>query len=126
MNHNDLDKRVMQLEQFHAEQMTAIGVLTERYNGMNDQLEKVAEILVDVRDKVMTWRECPAPGMCMGLNEQIKAINDDVASLKANRAMVVNGWKALGVIAGTATAISGAMYGLWKAVEYLVHGRSHP
>ncbi len=121
-NHVDeLENRIMKLEQFHSEKMTALALLNERHDATSIHLAKLETMLLQVRDRVMSWRDCPSPGMCMDLDKTVQGIKDEVASIKTDRAIVVGGWKLIGIIGAGIMAVGAGAYSVWLFIEKLVH-----
>jgi acetyl-CoA acetyltransferase len=122
-NHSDeLEQRVMKLEQFHAEKMTALALLSERHDRTAEHLDKMESVLMQVRDRVMSWRDCPSPGMCVDLDKTVQGIKDEVSSIKTDRAIVVGGWKLIGIIGAGVMAVGAGAYSVWLFLEKVIHG----
>ena len=118
---DELENRVKVLEGHHAEKMTALALLNERHDKLAEHLDKLEEVLTEVRDRVMSWRDCPNPGMCVDIDREMKALKEDVSTIKTDRAVVVKGWQLIGIVGGGVMAAGTAAYGLWLFVEKLVH-----
>jgi hypothetical protein len=122
-NHSDeLEQRVKTLEDHHAQKMTALALLSERHDRTAEHLDKMEAVLMQVRDRVMSWRDCPSPGACVDLSEKVEKMKVDMEGFRTDRAVVVNGWKLIGVIGGGIMALGAGAYSLWLFLEKLVHG----
>jgi hypothetical protein len=120
-NLEKLEHRVGALERYHAEKLAALGRFDERDKAQAEQLRKVEEVLMELRDRVMSIRICPAPGTCVTLEHQLVDIRKAVNELKTDRAVVVEGWKLVGIVAGGIIAVGTAAYAVWRFIESIIH-----
>ena len=118
---DELEARVKSLEQYHAEKMTALALLNERHDATSLHLAKLETMLMQVRDRVMSWRDCPNPGACVEIGNRVDTLKSEVESIKTDRAIVVGGWRLIGIIGAGVMAVGAAAYSAWLFVEKLVH-----
>jgi hypothetical protein len=75
----------------------------------------------EIHDKVLSWKQCGAPNLCLELREDIGKVNSMVEELKTDKLATSRGWSSIRFIAATTSAILAAGYALWRGIEYFVH-----
>jgi len=98
MDYEELDKRVSLLEYKEAEsrrwQMETSAKLDEIHTAVTTILSRAV---------------CPDPGACIRVNEGLRKISDEVESLKADKVLMVGGYKAIAVLCGFIVATIGVV-----------------
>ena len=118
---DEISERLARLEEHRATGMVQLGIVTEQLHAVNVRLDTIERTMLEVRDRVLTWRDCPEPGLCVTLRNRIEEHADDLTKLKTDRAVVVEGWKLVGIVASVVIAVGTAAFAIWKFVEMLVH-----
>jgi hypothetical protein len=124
--HEALEARVTRLEEHHAEKMVQLGVIHERQAELAKKLGTMCEMMESVRDRVMLWRDCPEPGLCVHLRDDIRDLNNKVGGLVLDRDAIVKSWKGIGLVAGAAITILTIGYSIWIWLEKIVHQNKVP
>lgn len=99
MNNGNMETRVSILEE-KARQLEQDRLL------LHSKLDAIAAALAELKTLAALAKsnECPAPGTCLQLREEIRVLREEVDVLKELVAQQKGGWKLLVAIVGAATA----------------------
>jgi hypothetical protein len=75
----------------------------------------------EIHDKVLSWKQCGAPNLCLELREEIGKVNLMVEELRTDKLATSRGWSSIRFIAATTSAILAGAYAIWRGIEYIVH-----
>ena len=118
---DEISHRIERLEDRDRVNSVLVGTLGTEIQSMGTRLLKMEKVLEQVRDRVLSMEGCPAPGLCFQLQSRLGAVETQLATFKEDRAVLVKGWKAVGIVCAVATAVVTAVYGLWNFIEHVVH-----
>lgn len=118
---DEISHRIERLEDRDRVNSVLVGTLGTEIQSMGTRLLKMENVLEQVRDRILAMEGCPDPGLCFQLRARLSAVETQLAVLKEDRAVLVKGWKAVGIVCAVATAVATALYGLWNFFEHVIH-----
>lgn len=116
IEHDNFEHRISRMEAWREGQ----DKISER---LANSIERLNSILGEVTLKIdrMTHQPmCPKPGLCLELEQTVGEHGKALRELLDDKQFAIRGWKAVGVIAGTATGIIATLYAAWQGVAHLV------
>lgn len=123
--------RLARLEQEQARIQQRLDDGERRFDELLGAISKNNAETILLRDAITSLRttieesrkhECPDPGACSRLERRMDSVEDNIGVLKADKAEVMGGWKALAILGGAFATMVGIAAGVVAVIRHFVKG----
>ena len=72
-----------------------------------EKVEVIGNDIVEIKTTLSLRHDCPNPGLCLDLQDQVKAIQGDLSLLKLSRSNIIFAWQTWATIGAMIVALTG-------------------